>query len=100
VASSRAAPGVAAGMLAYRLSTDDGVTTLSSRALTIIVGTRRVERFCEGEKGASGTAAFRAGRVRTFDPWGWRPAAGEEDADWRQAARTGSLWLKNLFVRS
>lgn len=45
-------------------------------------------------------AAFKAGRVRTFDPWGWRPAAGEEDADWRQAARTGSLWLKNLFVRS
>ena len=45
-------------------------------------------------------AAFKAARLRTFNPWGWRPAAGEEDADWRQAARTGSLWLKNLFVRS
>ena len=45
-------------------------------------------------------AAFKAGRVRTFNPWGYAPASSEEDADWRQAARTGSLWLKNLFVRS
>jgi predicted nucleic acid-binding protein len=45
-------------------------------------------------------AAFRAGRVRTFDPWGYVPDAGDEDSDWRQAARTGSLWLKNLFVRT
>jgi hypothetical protein len=43
-------------------------------------------------------AAFKAGRVRTFNPWGYSPAA-EEDADWRQAARAGPLWLKNLFVR-
>ena len=45
-------------------------------------------------------AAFKAARVKTFDPWGWRPDAAEEDADWRQAARTGPLWLKNLFVRA
>jgi toxin FitB len=46
------------------------------------------------------TAAFKAGRVRTFDPWGYAPASSDEDADWRQAARTSSLWLKNLFVRT
>jgi len=45
-------------------------------------------------------AAFKAARVKSFDPWGWRPDAAEEDADWRQAARTGPLWLKNLFVRA
>jgi hypothetical protein len=46
------------------------------------------------------SAAFKAGRVRTFNPWGWRPEASEDDSDWRQAARTSSLWLKNLFVRT
>ena len=45
-------------------------------------------------------AAFKAGRVRTFNPWGYTPDAADEDADWRQAARTSSLWLKNLFVRT
>jgi hypothetical protein len=45
-------------------------------------------------------AAFKAGRVRTFNPWGYTPASAEEDGDWRQAARTSSLWLKNLFVRT
>ena len=45
-------------------------------------------------------AGFRAGRVRTFNPWGYTPASTEEDGDWRQAARTSSLWLKNLFVRT
>lgn len=45
-------------------------------------------------------AAFRAGRVKTFNPWGYAPAPAEEDADWRQVARTGPLWLKNLFIRS
>ena len=44
--------------------------------------------------------AFKAGRVRTFNPWGYTPASTDEDADWRQAARTSSLWLKNLFVRT
>ncbi|MCW3835892.1 PIN domain-containing protein [Sphingomonas canadensis] len=44
-------------------------------------------------------AAFRAGRVRLLDPWGWRPEERDEDGDWRLAVRTGPLWLKNLFVR-
>jgi predicted nucleic acid-binding protein len=45
------------------------------------------------------TAAFKAGRVKLFNPWGYTPDA-DEDADWGQAARTGPLWLKNLFVRA
>jgi len=45
-------------------------------------------------------AAFRIGKVRVFDPWGYDPAAtGDEDGDWRQASRAGPVWLKNLFVR-
>jgi predicted nucleic acid-binding protein len=44
-------------------------------------------------------AAFRAGKVKTFNPWGYAPEAQEEDNDWRQASRGGPLWLKNLFVR-
>lgn len=43
--------------------------------------------------------AFRAGRVKLFNPLGYTPA-GEDEADWRQAARAGPLWLKNLFVRT
>ena len=42
--------------------------------------------------------AFRSGRVKVFNPWGYTPDA-EDDADWGQAGRTGPLWLKNLFVR-
>lgn len=45
------------------------------------------------------TAAFKAGRVKLFNPWGYTPDADEGD-DWGQAARTGPLWLKNLFVRA
>lgn len=45
------------------------------------------------------TAAFRAGKVKLFNPWGYSPD-DDEDADWRQAGRTGPLWLKNLFVRA
>lgn len=41
--------------------------------------------------------AFRGGRVRTFDPTGYVPDASVED--WRQAARAGPAWIKNLFVR-
>lgn len=44
-------------------------------------------------------AAFKGARVKLFNPWGYSPDAAEEDEDWRQAARTGPLWLKNLFVR-
>jgi predicted nucleic acid-binding protein len=45
------------------------------------------------------TGAFKAGRVKLFNPWGYTPDA-EDDDDWGAAARTGPLWLKNLFVRA
>lgn len=45
-------------------------------------------------------AAFKTGRVKVFNPWGYAPDAFDEEADWGQAARTGPLWLKNLFVRT
>ena len=45
------------------------------------------------------TAAFKGARVKLFNPWGYTPA-DEDDGDWRQAARTGPVWLKNLFVRA
>ncbi len=45
-------------------------------------------------------AAFRTGRVKLFNPWGYRAdPADDAESDWRQAARAGPLWLKNLFVR-
>lgn len=44
--------------------------------------------------------AFKAGKVKVFNPWGYTPDMQEEDADWGQAAKAGPLWLKNLFVRS
>ncbi len=44
------------------------------------------------------TAAFKGMRVKLFDPRGYTPDADE--GDWRDAARTGPLWLKNLFVRA
>ena len=45
------------------------------------------------------TAAFRVARLKLFNPWGYTPEDAE-DTDWRQAARTGPVWLKNLFVRA
>jgi predicted nucleic acid-binding protein len=42
--------------------------------------------------------AFRAGRVKVFDPIGYAPESAVED--WRQAARATPGWVKNLFVRS
>lgn len=44
--------------------------------------------------------AFKPGKIKLFNPWGYTADASEDDADWRQAARTGPLWLKNLFVRA
>ena len=48
-------------------------------------------------------AAFRGGRVKLFNPWGYTPEAGDgvsdSDADWQQATQSGPLWLKNLFLR-
>ena len=45
------------------------------------------------------TAAFKGSRVKLFNPWGYTPEDAD-DGDWRQAARTGPAWLKNLFVRA
>ena len=44
--------------------------------------------------------AFRQGRVKLFNPWGFTPEAVEEGADWGEASRAGPLWLRNLFVRT
>ncbi len=47
------------------------------------------------------TAAFKGARVKLFNPVGYRPEADDpDDGDWRQAGRSGPLWLKNLFVRA
>ncbi len=43
--------------------------------------------------------AFRLGKVRTFDPWGFQPDAVDVGTDWREATRPGPQWLKSLFVR-
>lgn len=43
-------------------------------------------------------SAFRYGRVKVFSPWGYAPDA-ETEADWQDVANTGSVWLKNLFLR-
>jgi predicted nucleic acid-binding protein len=46
------------------------------------------------------TTAFKGGRVKLFNPWGYAPEAGEDDEEWDRAGKTGGLWLKNLFVRT
>ncbi|MGH6612582.1 PIN domain-containing protein [Sphingomonas sp.] len=43
-------------------------------------------------------AAFKTGRIKLFNPWGYTPD-DSDDHDWRQAARGGPVWLKSLFVR-
>lgn len=42
--------------------------------------------------------AFKASRVKTFDPTGFVSSPGVDD--WRQAAQAAPAWIKNLFVRS
>ena len=42
--------------------------------------------------------AFKAGRVKLFDPSRYVADAG--DGDWRQATRAAPAWIKGLFVRS
>jgi predicted nucleic acid-binding protein len=42
--------------------------------------------------------AYRAGKVRTFNPWTYSPDAAE--LDWRQASHSAPMWLKSLFVRA
>jgi len=43
--------------------------------------------------------AFKAGRVKLFNPWGYSPERPEDD-DWGQAARAARPWLRNLFMRT
>ena len=44
-------------------------------------------------------AAFKAGRIKVLNPWAYKAEAVDEDGDWRQAAKAGPQWIKNLFVR-
>ena len=44
-------------------------------------------------------AAFRASRLKLFNPWGYAPENAEDLADWRQVAKASPVWLKNLFLR-
>ena len=45
-------------------------------------------------------AAFKTTRVKLFNPWGYTPEEETgDDTDWQQVARSGPLWLKNLFLR-
>jgi predicted nucleic acid-binding protein len=41
---------------------------------------------------------FRPGRVKVLDPAGYEPD-GSDDADWREATRSGAAWLRNLLIR-
>jgi toxin FitB len=43
-------------------------------------------------------ANFRAGKVKTINPWTFTPDA--DDLDWRRASRSAPIWLKSLFVRA
>ena len=45
------------------------------------------------------TAAYRFGRVKLFNPWGYTEEEEDVGADWQQVARSGPMWLKNLFLR-
>jgi len=42
-------------------------------------------------------AAFRSGKVKTFNPWSYSP---DSELDWRQASHSAPQWLKSLFVRA
>ncbi|UAL12310.1 PIN domain-containing protein [Caulobacter segnis] len=45
-------------------------------------------------------AAFaKVPRLKVFDPVGYKPEALDDEEDWGQAAKAGSQWLRNIFVR-
>jgi hypothetical protein len=74
------------GRLAYA-DARDGLIAATALEHNLTLATRNV-------------AAFKSGRVKLINPWAYSPDPAEEDSDWRQAARTAPLWLKNLFVRT
>jgi predicted nucleic acid-binding protein len=44
-------------------------------------------------------AAFKVNRLKVFNPWGYKPEALDDSEDWGLAAKAGSQWLRNIFVR-
>ncbi|WP_443747867.1 VapC toxin family PIN domain ribonuclease [Asticcacaulis solisilvae] len=45
-------------------------------------------------------SAYRFSRIKLFNPWGYTPEDAEDmGEDWQQVARSGPMWLKNLFLR-
>ncbi len=45
-------------------------------------------------------AAFaKVPRLKVFNPWGYKPDALDDEEDWGQAAKAGTQWLRNIFVR-
>ena len=63
----------------------DGILAASALHHGLIVATRNPQNF-------------RAGKVRTVNPWSYISDAGE--LDWRRASRSAPIWLKSLFVRA
>lgn len=46
------------------------------------------------------TAAYaKVPRLKLFNPWGYKPEALDDEEDWGQAAKAGTQWLRNIFVR-
>ncbi|ATC31525.1 type II toxin-antitoxin system VapC family toxin [Caulobacter vibrioides] len=46
------------------------------------------------------TAVFaKVPRLKLFSPWGYKPDTLDDEEDWGQAAKAGTQWLRNIFVR-
>ena len=45
------------------------------------------------------TAFAKVPRLKVFNPIGYKPEALDDEEDWGQAAKAGSQWLRNIFVR-
>lgn len=63
----------------------DGILAATALQHGLVLATRNPENF-------------RAGKVKTINPWAHRPEAN--DLDWRRASRSAPIWLKSLFVRA
>lgn len=69
------------------MRTRDGLLAATAKEHGLTLATRNV-------------AAFKAARVKLVNPWGYRGEDIDEDGDWRQATKSGPVWLKSLFVRA